>query len=249
MKDPLVSIITVVFNNENTILDAVKSVLNQSYKNIEYIIIDGKSTDNTLKKLEPFSKKIHKIISEKDSGIYDAMNKGLTFANGEIIGILNSDDFYLNNNVIKSVVDAFDSKTDIVYGNLFYVDQFDTNKIVRKWKSSQFKKGSFSSGWHPPHPSFFVKKKMYENLGNFNINLKIAADFELMLRFMENKNSSSFFLNKYLVKMRLGGESNLSLRNVILGHKNFRESFKLNNIKPIPFYSFFRIISKLKQYI
>lgn len=243
-----ISIITVVYNNEETIQDAVKSVLSQTYKNIEYIIIDGKSTDNTLKNIQKYKSRISTIISEKDNGIYDAMNKGVKIAKGDVIGILNSDDFYINNYVIEDVMNCFTLKKDIVYGNLFYVNAKNPNKIVRKWKSSIFKKGSFRFGWHPAHPSFFAKKELYEKLGYFNTNLKISADFELMLRFMEDINTSSFFLNKFLVKMRDGGESNMSLSNRVSGHKDFYESFKLNNIKPIPFYSFFRLIKKIKQY-
>jgi glycosyltransferase involved in cell wall biosynthesis len=156
-----ISIITVVYNNKDTIKDAIESVLNQTYKNIEYIIIDGGSTDGTIDIIKSYRDKIDKFISEKDNGIYDAMNKGLKLASGDIVGILNSDDIYFNENVILNVVAKFEeSKTDSIYGDLYYVDENDLQKIQRYWKSSEFKEGSFAKGWHPPHPTFFVKKEV-----------------------------------------------------------------------------------------
>lgn len=150
-----VSIITVVWNNADTIKDAIESVLNQTYKNIEYIIVDGGSTDGTIEIIQSYGNKISKFISEKDEGIYDAMNKGIKLATGDIVGILNSDDFYKSNDVIETVVREFISKDiDCLYGDLEYVDKNDTSKVIRYWKSNPYKEGLFQKGWHPPHPTF-----------------------------------------------------------------------------------------------
>jgi glycosyltransferase involved in cell wall biosynthesis len=168
-----VSIITVCYNSEKTIEDTIKSVINQSYPNIEYIVIDGVSNDNTLAIISKYKDKITKIVSEKDKGIYDAINKGIRLATGDIIANLNSDDFYIDNNVIADVVATFENeKTDTLYADLYYVDAVDTNKIVRYWKSKQYKEGLFLKGWMPPHPTFFVKKKFTRNMvcSIYNLN-------------------------------------------------------------------------------
>ncbi len=164
--NPKVSIITVCYNSAKTIEDTIQSVVNQTYDNIEYIIIDGLSTDNTLEIVNKYKDKITKIISEKDNGLYDAINKGIGLATGEIIANLNSDDFYIDNNVIADVVVKIEEeKSDTLYANLYYVDALDTNKVVRNWVSGQYKKGMFFKGWMPPHPTFFVRKKVYDQFG------------------------------------------------------------------------------------
>ena len=151
-----ISVITVVHNNVENIKDAIDSVHGQTYKNIEHIIIDGLSTDGTVEIVKSYGKKINKFITEKDKGIYDAMNKGITLASGDIIGILNSDDIYFDDNVLEDVVNVFKEKqSDSIYGDLIYVEKNNINEVVRYWKSSAFKLGSFAKGWHPPHPTFF----------------------------------------------------------------------------------------------
>lgn len=245
-----ISIITVSYNSQSTILDTIDSVNHQDYPNIEHVFIDGKSTDNTLDIIKSKSKRKNVIISEKDNGIYDAMNKGIKYCTGDIIGILNSDDLYCSNLVIGQIVKAFDkSGKDIVYGNINYVDKENTNKVIRKWKSSNYITNSFKKGWHPPHPSFFVKKEVYEKYGNFDLNLKIAADFDLMYRFIEVKRAPSFFLDIFIVNMRLGGESNRSLQNIYKGNMDVIKSFKKYNSKQHPLYIFYRLIPKLKQFL
>ena len=182
-----ISIITVSYNSENFIESCINSLINQSYKNIEYITIDGLSTDNTLKIIKKYSKYISAIISEPDKGIYDAMNKGIKIAKGEIIGFLHSDDLYTNNNVLSKVADIFreNPSLDACYADLMYVKQSDTSRIVRYWESSKFVLGSFSKGWSPPHPTFFVRRSVYERFGDFNLNYPIVSDVELMMRFLE----------------------------------------------------------------
>ena len=245
-----VSIITVVYNNKDTIKNAIESVLNQTYKNIEYIIVDGASTDGTVEIIKSYGDSIDKFISEKDNGIYDAMNKGIRLASGDIIGILNSDDFYANNNIIEKVVKEFeDKKVDSVYGDLVYVNAKDTNKIVRYWKSKPYKKGLFKKGWHPAHPTFFVKKKIYEKYGLFNLDFKIAADYELMLRFLEKHQISNSYIPEIIVKMRLGGESNQSIKNIIKANIESYNAWKMNDLPP-PFYlPFIKPLKKLKQFL
>ena len=245
-----VSIITVVYNNEDTIKDAIESVLNQTYKNIEYIIIDGVSTDGTVEVIKSYGDKIDKFISEKDNGIYDAMNKGIKLASGDIVGILNSDDFYASNDIIEKVVKTLkEQKVDSVYGDLVYVNAKDTNKIVRYWKSKPYKKGLFKKGWHPAHPTFFVKKEIYDKYGIFNLDFKIAADYELMLRFLEKYQISSGYIPEVFVKMRIGGESNQSIKNIIKANIESYNAWKVNNLKP-PFYlPFIKPLKKLRQFI
>ncbi len=174
-----ISFIIVVYNSKNTIKETIESVLHQDYPLIEYIIIDGQSNDGTLDIIKMYKDKISKLISEKDNGIYDAMNKGIKLANGDIIGILNSDDIFENNKVISKVVKIFKTNSiNSLYADLKYVNRYDTDKIIRYWKSSPFIKNSFKNGWHPPHPTFFVKKEIYEKYGYYNLNFKISADFE-----------------------------------------------------------------------
>ena len=222
-----ISVITVVHNNVENIKDAIDSVHGQTYKNIEHIIIDGLSTDGTVEIVKSYGKKINKFITEKDKGIYDAMNKGITLASGDIIGILNSDDIYFDDNVLEDVVNVFKEKqSDSIYGDLIYVEKNNINEVVRYWKSSAFKLGSFAKGWHPPHPTFFAKRNLYQNYGLFDLNMKVSADFDLMLRFLEKNKITTSYIPRVLVKMRTGGESNKSFRNIIVSNMSILKSFK-----------------------
>lgn len=248
--NPKVSIITVCYNSERTIEDTLQSVINQSYPNIEYIVIDGISTDGTLSIINKYKDKITTIVSEKDNGIYDAINKGIKLATGEIIANLNSDDFYIDNNVIADVVTSFEKdKTDTLYADLYYVDAIDTNKIVRYWKSKQYKDGLFLKGWMPPHPTFFVKKEVYEKHGLFDLQFKSAADYEIMLRFIHRFKTSIAYLPRVIVKMRVGGVSNASLKNRIKANKEDRRSWEVNGLKPNAFTLIFKPLSKLLQFV
>jgi len=212
-----ISIITVSYNSENFIESCINSLINQSYKNIEYIVIDGSSKDNTLKIIKKYSKYISRIISEPDKGIYDAMNKGIKIAKGEIIGFLHSDDLYANNKVLSKVAAIFreNSSLDACYADLVYVRQKDTSRIVRYWKSSKFILGSFSKGWSPPHPTFFVRRSVYERFGDFNLNYPIVSDVELMMRFLEINRIQTFYLNEIWIKMRVGGLSNKNFKSIL----------------------------------
>lgn len=227
-----ISIITVTYNSQETVQDTFQSVLSQNYKDIEYIIIDGKSNDKTIEIIKQYESLFEgrmKWISEKDQGIYDAMNKGIALATGDIIGILNSDDLFCDNKVLTDIVDQFSPDIDALYGNLYFVNYKDTDKIERIWKGSPYK--SFTTGWHPAHPTFYVRRDIYRKYGTFKINYNVSADFELMLRFIEKYRIRTKYYNRYMVKMRLGGESTKSIKNIIIGNKNVIKAFKENGIK------------------
>jgi len=211
-----VSIITTVLNNKAHMRDCIASVFAQSYPDIEHIIVDGGSTDGTLDVIKEHAAKIAKWISEPDQGIYDAMNKGIALSTGILIGILNADDLYSHNRVVETVVDCIEKQgVDSCYGDLLYVDKEDTDRTIRHWKSCAFEDGLIQKGWMPPHPTFFVKKEIYDKFGDFDTRLKIAADYELMLRFLRTHKISTHYIPQVLIKMRVGGKSNRGLGNLL----------------------------------
>jgi len=242
-----VSVVTVSFNSAKTIEDTIQSVLGQTYGDIEYIIVDGNSKDNTVEIVNKYKDKIAKIISEKDNGIYDAMNKGIRLATGDVVGILNSDDIYASEDVIGKVAEEI-KNVDCVWGNLVYVKKHNTDKVVRQWQSSGFDLGKFNQGWHPPHPTFFVKRGIYEKYGIFRNDLSIAADYELMLRFLQKYKISSKYIPKTLVKMRVGGESNKNILKVIKANMECLKAFKMNDLKVNPLIVLGKPLLKLFQY-
>ncbi len=244
-----ISIITVVYNGAITIKDSIDSVISQTYPDIEYIIVDGLSKDNTLDIVRSYGDKIAKVVSEKDKGIYDAMNKGIGLATGDVVAILNSDDFYANNHVIADVMKEFqkDSSVECVYGDLEYVDQHDTTKIKRVWKSRPYRAGLFRTGWHPAHPSFFVKKSVYNAYGVFRLDLPIAADYELMLRFLHVHKIKSVYIPGFMVKMREGGTSNKSIKNIYKANLEVLKSWRVNH-RFVPYWIFVtKPLSKVMQ--
>lgn len=225
------SIITATYNSEKTIADAVSSVASQTYENIEHIIIDGISTDNTLAIINEIKGKVSKIIKEQDSGIYDALNKGIKNATGDIIVFLHADDIFAENNIIEKAAKLFTEKqTDSIYGDLQYVLKENTNKIIRYWKSGDYSFSKLKKGWMPPHPAFFVKKKIYDKYGLFDKNFKIAADYDIILRFLGKYKISTAYLPQVIIKMRLGGASNKNIKNIILKMKEDVKALKKNNI-------------------
>ena len=226
-----ISIITVVWNNERTIKDAMDSVLSQTYKNIEYIIIDGASTDGTVEIIQSYGDKITKFVSEKDNGLYDAMNKGIGLATGDIVGILNSDDFYIDEFVIEKVVKEFKSKNvDSVYADLVFVKSDNLDKVVRYYDSSHFSSEKFAYGWMPAHPTFFVKKEVYQKYGLFKTDYKIAADYELLTRFLGKNNVSSSYIKEPIVKMRIGGASTSGIKSNYILNKEIIRACSENGI-------------------
>jgi glycosyltransferase involved in cell wall biosynthesis len=245
----LVSIITPVLNRNATIEGTIKSVLGQSHKEIEYIVIDGGSTDGTLDKVRKYSGSISKIVSEKDKGIYDAMNKGIGLSSGEIIGILNADDVYASDSVIETIVKTLSKKqVDACYGDLVYVDRINTHRIVRYWKSCEYLEGLFRKGWMPPHPTFFAKRWIYEKYGGFDLNLPTALDFEILFRFMAKLKIRTCYIPEVLVRMRMGGLSNNNILNIIKQNKVILKILHENGINVSPFFFYAKITEKLKQF-
>lgn len=244
-----VSIITATFNSAATVLDTLKSVQSQTWQELEHIVVDGASIDDTLRLLEA-GKHRGPFVSEPDKGIYDAMNKGIQMASGEIVGILNSDDVYANPTIIEKVVQLFEQTgADAVYGDLWYVDAADMQRVTRKWVAGSYRREAFLYGWMPPHPTFFVRKSVYVQYGLFNLDMYTAADYELMLRFLYKYQIPAAYLPEVMVKMRVGGASNQSLKNRLLANKGDRLAWKVNGLKPYWFTVTLKPIRKITQFI
>lgn len=249
LQNPRISIITVAFNSVKTIKDTIYSIISQDYNNIEYLIIDGGSTDGTIDIVNQYSNDIQYVISEPDNGIYDAMNKGIKAATGDIIGILNSDDFFSNNQVISNVVKMFStSRCDCLYGDLVYIKPRNLKKVVRYWKSGFFSISKLENGWMLPHPTFFVQKRIYDKYGLYNINLKTAADYEMILRLLYKNRLKVAYIPEVMVKMRLGGESNKSFWNRLRANKEDSLAWKQNKLNKPIFIRFTKPLQKLKQF-
>jgi glycosyltransferase len=237
-----------VWNNKDTIKDAIESVLSQTYKNIEYIVVDGKSSDGTVEIIKSYGDNISKFISEKDKGIYDGLNKGIDLATGDIVGILHSDDLYFDIDVISSVVKEFKNNQNLdgIYGDLIYTSKNNTDKVIRYWTSENFNKDLLYKGWMPAHPTLFLKKNIYKKYGNFDLGFKIAADYDFMLRIL-NDNIKVKYIPKVFYKMRIGGESNKSIKNILQKSKEDLKAIKKNNIGGIKTIVY-KNISKISQF-
>lgn len=244
-----ISLITVSYNSQETIRDTFESVRAQKMKgfDLEYIHVDGLSNDQTVEISREYDDVLSLRISEKDSGIYNAMNKGIELATGDVIGFLNSDDTFIDSDVLQQVANLFlaEDDLDIVFGDINYVD--DKGGVKRKWRTGEQR--SFANGWHPAHPGFYAKKHLFSAHGGFDEDLYITADFDLMLRFMEVARGSAKYLDKVLVDMKLGGESNRSFKNIQAGNNQIIRSFEKYSIKPQVFYTYRRWIRKVLQSI
>jgi glycosyltransferase len=242
-----VSIITVSFNSYFTIRDTIESVLSQDYDNIEYIIIDGSSNDGTLNIISEYKNKIHFVLSEPDSGIYAAMNKGISYATGDIIGFLNSDDIFFDSKIITKIANTFVKRPDIdlLYGNLVYIDRSSGSKIVRKYITKDYYPEFFEECNAPPHPTFYVRKNSCNGYLYFDLDYKIAADYALMFKLLKVINLKSFFLDEYLIKMRIGGASNKSLIGVFKQNIEIKNIWKSSNLKIPKFFFFKKVVKKL----
>lgn len=224
-----ISIITVCFNSEQTVEDTINSVLYQSYKNYEYIIVDGKSTDNTvniIKKYEPLFNGKLKYISEKDSGLYDAMNKGIKIASGDIIGIINADDILANNNIFNTVINSFKDNVDYIYSDILYCND-NFSKVIRKFKSGEMNSDLVCIA----HPTLYLRKSVFNSIGYYNQSYKISADYDFMLRLYKKKFNYIYLKNKYLVLMRIGGVSSNGIKGYLKNFKDSKNVLKNNNIK------------------
>lgn len=244
-----ISVITICYNAVSTIETTICSVLEQSYSDIEYIVIDGDSTDGTKQLIDKYKDKISLIISEKDNGLYDAMNKGIRLAKGEVIAFLHADDFYSDKLVIEKYIQTFQNGNyDAVYSDLFYVDEKNTEVVKRKWVSGVYKEGAFLNGWMPPHPTLFVKSGIYEKFGGFNLEFKTSADYELMLRFIHKHKIKLGYLKHFTVKMRMGGQSNASINNRVKANLEDRRAWEVNGLKPKFFTLFLKPFRKIGQF-
>lgn len=244
-----VSIITVTFNSEKYLADCINSVARQNYKDIEHIIIDGKSTDRTLKIIRQNADHISYWKSETDRGMYDAINKGLEVATGDIVGILNSDDMFASADSVRSIVDCFETTdTDSVYGNLIYVDAENTGKVIRYWKGISYKRYRFRYGWMPAHPTFYIRRSLLKQYGLYENHYFTAADYEFMARYLFLHKVSSHYIDAMLVKMRSGGISNITLKSRFRANRRDFLAMRKNKI-PFSFaVSILKPLIKLPQF-
>ena len=226
-----ISIITACFNNEDTIRDTIASVNEQNYANIEHVFIDGSSTDHTLDIIHSLAARDRKVVSEPDAGIYDALNKGLACATGDVIGFLHADDFFPENSVVSALAHAFSNPVvQGVYGDLEYVSKGKDGKIIRHWKSKEFSPSRLRRGWMPPHPTLYVRKSWYVLLGGFDTQFSIAADYFSILKLFEHSSFYSRYIPKVLVKMRVGGASNKSLENILRKSQEDLKALRLSGV-------------------
>jgi len=247
-----VSIITPTFNSAKTIQSNLDSIKAQSFKDYQLIVIDNNSQDETVEIIKKNNIKNIKFLIEEDLGIFDAINKGIRNSDNELISVLHSDDFYNNENVLKDIVEAFEEykDSDIVYGDLIYVKKDNIDITLRYWKSGAYSKNLFFKGWHPPHPSFFAKKKLFEKYGYYDLNNGNSADVELMFRFLNTHNLKSKYLNKTLVKMRYGGASNKDVLSIIKQNIQIMKFLKINrNIYKTSIFILYKILDRLKQFV
>lgn len=244
-----ISIITVSLDNADTIEATLASIEMQTHAPIERIVIDGGSSDATLDIIARHRQKLTHVVSEPDLGMYDAMNKGIALASGDVIGILNADDFYAHKDVIATVAAVFyNAAIDACYGDLEYIDCSVTDRVVRYWKSGTYRKERFYHGWMPPHPTFFARKSLYEKHGVFNLDLGSSADYELMLRFLLKHGAHAHYIPEVLVRMRTGGASNASLGNRIKANLMDRKAWRVNGLRPFPWTLCLKPLSKLSQF-
>ncbi|MCC6385730.1 MAG: glycosyltransferase [Bacteroidia bacterium] len=246
-----ISVITITYNSRYTIEDTIHSVLSQDYKDVEYIIVDGLSKDGTMDIVNKYKERIHRIVSEKDKGLYDALNKGISLATGDVVGMLHSDDVYAAENILSLVAGAFNSDPAIegIYGDLVFVNRNDVNKIMRRWTAGEYREDAFTQGWMPPHPTFYVKRECYEKFGGFNTSLKLSADYELMLRMIHKNKIKIHYIPETLIRMRMGGTSNVSIFVKIKANLEDQLAWKLNGMKPGVLTIIKKPLKKLRQYL
>jgi glycosyltransferase len=243
-----ITLITPVWNNAATIGHCLHSIAEQTVP-CQHILVDGISTDGTLEVIRQHQGPNTLVISEPDKGMYDAINKGLKHATGDIVGVLNADDYYPTADVLQLVSDAFaDPAVEASYGDLLYVDREDTDKVIRTWKSGAYQRDRFYSGWMPPHPTFFIRRSLYEQYGGYRLDLGSAADYELMLRMLLKNQSNVEYIPQVLVHMRNEGMSNASLKNRIKANRFDRQAWRVNGIKPRPWTLIAKPLGKLGQW-
>jgi glycosyltransferase involved in cell wall biosynthesis len=244
-----ITLITPVWNNAGTIEQCIQSINTQTQA-CQHILVDGGSTDGTLEIIEREKQSETLVISESDQGMYDAINKGITLAKGEVVGILNSDDFYANEFVLGRVAQVFQNQAiDASYGDLLYVDREDTSKVIRNWRSGQYNRKNFFKGWMPPHPTFFLRRSMYTKYGGYRLDLGSAADYELMLRMLVKNHLNPYYIPEVMVHMRNDGMSNASFIARIKANRQDRRAWAVNGLQPHPWTLMAKPLSKVGQWI
>lgn len=248
-----ISVITAAYNSARTLRDTMESVLRQGYTDYEYIVIDGASKDGTVELIREYEPRFEgrmRWISEPDRGIYDAMNKGIAMATGDVVGLLNSDDFYASDDILSTIADEFSSPNalDAVYGDVHYVDEVDTTKVVRYYSSSKFTRKRMLMGYMPAHPSFYVRRECYEKYGAFDTSYRVAADFENLLRLIYVNEISTRYVAKDFVAMRMGGASSSGIKSYLCIISDHFTAFKKNNLKVNYLFYFWRYVQKLFEF-
>ena len=244
-----ISIITAVYNRARTIGDAIDSVLGQVGCEIEHIVVDGLSKDGTEDVVRGYGNRITKYIREKDSGIYDALNKGVAAASGDVVGFLHADDVLAGPDVGRSIAEPFQNSTvDAVCGDLQYVDADNTEKVIRNWKAGPYDRSKFLYGWMPAHPTFYLRREHYEKFGGYRDDLQIAADYELMLRMLFKNHLMAQSIDKVLVRMRVGGKSNASIANRLVANREDSRAWELNDLKAPMGLRWMKPLRKIGQY-
>ena len=248
---PRISIVTAVYNRCQTIASTIDSVLAQTDKSIEYIIVDGMSDDGTKEVIESYGDRISKVVREPDTGIYDALNKGIAAASGDVIGFVHADDLLADIDVIDNIKNKFveNPELDAVYGDLLYVDSANAEKVVRYWRSGAYDRNKFLFGWMPPHPTVYVRKETYQKHGVYRTDMGSAADYECMVRLMYKHQILSGYLPTIVTKMRVGGVSNASLESRLNANQNDRQAWLKNQLRPPFGLRITKPLSKLPQYI
>ena len=248
MTNATITVITPVWNNVDVIGDCLRSIKSQTTA-CQHIIVDGGSIDGTLEIIRQHKMPDAVLISEPDRGMYDAINKGLALASGEVVGILNADDFYPTTDVLEKIALAFaDPKVDASYGDLLYVDREDTSRVTRTWRSGQYRREKFYAGWMPPHPTFYLRRRLYREHGGYRLDLGTAADYELMLRMLLQHQAAAAYIPQVLVHMRNQGMSNASISNRLKANRNDRKAWQVNGLRPRPWTLLAKPLRKVGQW-
>lgn len=244
-----ISVITACYNSESTIEDTLASVAEQTHPEIEHIVVDGCSTDRTMDIVNRYRGGLAHVVSAPDQGIYDAMNKGIALASGDVVGFLNSDDFFASTVELEFVAKAFeDPRVEACHADLVYVGKDDPGQVVRYWKSNQYQYGQFRTGWMPAHPTFYVRRAVYQEFGGFALQFRFQADFELALRLLEVHRIRSVYIPRVLVKMRIGGATNNNLVNILRGNLEAYRACRKNGLAVTPFFMLRKILSRIPQF-
>ncbi len=243
-----ISVLTVVYNRVDTIATAIQSVTNQIYPNVEHVVVDGDSSDGTLSIINANKRPAMLVFSETDDGIYDALNKAIALSSGDIIGIMHSDDFFAHNQVLSKIAEFFtDPKIDAVYGDLDYISASDLNHVLRRWKAGSFASAKLNRGWMPPHPTLFIRRRVVEAWGGYDIRYRISADYDAMLRYLVKGQIKVAYIPEVLVKMRVGGESNRSLGRILLKSREDLQAIRRNGVGGVGTLAW-KNLSKLYQF-